>query len=202
MNLCPRLCANGVCKTKVSKVSVSNKQVVVSEGKESSTLEVRPQQHVSEGTADESFPKGGLGLDSWANVMLKRVDPSEGNQTHAALERASPVPAGVGPVVLDPVLEPVETMLAAATIPEQPAGLRQSHWASPAAWLPERLDCRAVGQLAVVESERRFAGGDIDRGKVVALPVRRRVYLYVEVAEEAKSAGGNALGVALQRLAE
>ena len=93
-------------------------------------------------------------------------------------------------------------MLATATIPEQPAGLRQSHRASPAAWLPERLDCRAVGQLAVVESERRFAGGDIDRGKVIALPVRRRVCLYVEVAEEAKSAGGNTLYVALQGLEE
>ena len=130
------------------------------------------------------------------------VDPCEGDESHAALKRARPVPAGVRRIVGHPVLEPVETVLAAAPVAEQPAGLGQAHRAIPAAWLPERLDCRAAGQFAVVELERGQAGGDIDSGEVVALPVRRRVCLYVEMAEEAEATGGDALGVTLQRLAE
>ena len=39
-------------------------------------------------TVDESFPKGGLGLDSWANVMLKHVDPSEVEQWNSKLKLA------------------------------------------------------------------------------------------------------------------
>ena len=93
-------------------------------------------------------------------------------------------------------------MLAATPVADQPAGLGQAHRAIPAAWLPERLDRRPVRQFAVVELERGQAGGDIASGEVVALPVRRRVCLYVEMAEEAEATGGDALGVTLQRLAE
>lgn len=60
---------NGVWKTKVSKVSVSNKQVLVSEGKESSTLEVWPQQHVSEGK--ESSTLEVLGVEDYTVEMPK-----------------------------------------------------------------------------------------------------------------------------------
>ena len=93
-------------------------------------------------------------------------------------------------------------MLAAAPVTEQPTGLRHAHRAIPAARLPERLDRRTIWQLAVIEFERGLAGGYIDSGEIVTLPVRRRVSLYVEMAEEAESTGGDALGVTLQRFAE
>ena len=130
------------------------------------------------------------------------VDPCEGDESHAALKCARPVPAGVRWVVRHPVLKPVEAVLPAAAVAEQPTGLRQAHRPIPTAWLPEWLDRRAVRQLAVVDLERGQPGGDIDSGEVVALPVRRRVCLYVEMAEEAEATGGDSLGVTLQRLAE
>ena len=132
----------------------------------------------------------------------KCVNPREGHQAHAALERARPVPANVRRVVRHPVLKPIEAVLPAAAVAEQPTGLRQAHRPGPSARLPERLDRRAVRQLAVVELERGQAGGDIDSGEVVALPVRRRVGLHIKIAEESQAAAGDALGVALQRLAQ
>ena len=80
----------------------------------------------------------------------QRVDPREGNQAHAALKRTRPVPASVRRVVGDPVFKPVETALTAPKAAEQPASLRHAHRPIPATRFPDRLDRRAVSQLAVV----------------------------------------------------